>query len=584
MSSFDTSLDASFHEEIMDTTPQDTYAPIPIDPSSHYEISPLLNQNDQVSVNFLIQSAMIESKGFKILSYQDIDPLKKQLILLKSRQTTIRHKLELESKVSDAASSLAKLHVNSTAVIDTNTNTTAPSSAFRRRSAAVSSLFTGNNTSNNKRLSKHAKDEYEISLKKMAELKDELATINERVNDIEIALLQHSVALLGWTHSGSITVKYARRDYDTVPATRKPVSKGAEIFNTMKHEGSLATMLDETFLPNTQKQNKYQPKSQHKNSESSIDPFQVDELISDISNIIDNEDVPISIKYDKEDMSLSIQDKLAYLVTICHHFFYNYRDIKQQLNEALENNKRTADNHQRGLEPTSDSELSRCQTEINNLRQLVQTTQTNLEMIEIENADLKSSQRDIDHHSHYEKEIFSLRKSLAETEDDLEKLELEHVDLKSSNKELNLQSQSHASRLKDMTDNKDEIIKEWKERHETLENELKFKSVSLEELIKQNADYESKHAEFNARITSLQEKIFRTNPGHNINQGDRFAELFLCKDSMINVSATILVREFKRIIEEMRTYHTKQLKDEEDKNFRLEEAARIGKVDRRAIH
>jgi hypothetical protein len=50
--------------------------PTTVDPD-YFEISPLANVHDSMSLHFLVQTSIADAKGFKLLSYNELDDLKK---------------------------------------------------------------------------------------------------------------------------------------------------------------------------------------------------------------------------------------------------------------------------------------------------------------------------------------------------------------------------------------------------------------------------------------------------------------------------------------------------------------------------
>ncbi|OLL25157.1 hypothetical protein NEOLI_002980 [Neolecta irregularis DAH-3] len=80
---------------------------------SHVRSSSLFDIKDAMARNLLIQKALVDSKEYEILSLEEIDDLKNEYQILHTRTEALRRKLDIESKVRDAAVSLAKLHVKS---------------------------------------------------------------------------------------------------------------------------------------------------------------------------------------------------------------------------------------------------------------------------------------------------------------------------------------------------------------------------------------------------------------------------------------------------------------------------------------
>ena len=71
--------------------------------------STLLNINDPVAMHLLAETAMSDSRDFEVLSFEEIDQLKKERAHLRGKIETSRRKLALERKLRDAAQSLNRL-------------------------------------------------------------------------------------------------------------------------------------------------------------------------------------------------------------------------------------------------------------------------------------------------------------------------------------------------------------------------------------------------------------------------------------------------------------------------------------------
>ena len=72
--------------------------------------STLLNINDPVAMHLLAETAISDSREFDVLSFEEVEQLKKERLYLKGKVETTRRKLALESKVRDAAQSLNRLY------------------------------------------------------------------------------------------------------------------------------------------------------------------------------------------------------------------------------------------------------------------------------------------------------------------------------------------------------------------------------------------------------------------------------------------------------------------------------------------
>ncbi|KAF8254178.1 hypothetical protein K440DRAFT_158584 [Wilcoxina mikolae CBS 423.85] len=67
------------------------------------------SENDDMSLHLLVEQAIYDSADYEILSYEEVEDLKKEHIMLTSRIDATKRKLVMESKVRDAAQSLSRL-------------------------------------------------------------------------------------------------------------------------------------------------------------------------------------------------------------------------------------------------------------------------------------------------------------------------------------------------------------------------------------------------------------------------------------------------------------------------------------------
>jgi DNA repair exonuclease SbcCD ATPase subunit len=139
--------------------------------------SALLNTNDSMAMHLLVETAIYDSSDYEVLSYEEVEDLKKELSFLENRIDASKRKLALESKVRDAALSLSRLYAKK----------------GRRKS-----LLGGNVAATD--VTKHTDEELITSNRKCEELAQELWHLNNRSVETQKRLLQHSAGILGMTH------------------------------------------------------------------------------------------------------------------------------------------------------------------------------------------------------------------------------------------------------------------------------------------------------------------------------------------------------------------------------------------------
>ncbi|PKY14288.1 hypothetical protein RhiirB3_400080 [Rhizophagus irregularis] len=122
--------------------------------------SSFLDTADEMLMQILISQAVIDSKNFEILSLEEVEELKKDHSLLTNRISALTSKLSLESKIREAASSLARLHAS------------------------------------NKRLSRQATDHLATANRKVDQVATELWKLTQRAGEVQRKLLQHMAGVL----------------------------------------------------------------------------------------------------------------------------------------------------------------------------------------------------------------------------------------------------------------------------------------------------------------------------------------------------------------------------------------------------
>ncbi len=160
----------------------------------HPRSSPLLDSNDAVSMHLLMETAMGDSQQYEVLSFEEIDDLKKELSLLETRIDATKRRLVLESKLRDAAQSLNRLYSPTGSRESTGTGT--KDSAKRHRRSIMGSR--GGSVD----LLNKTDDEMASSARKCEVLAQELWKLEKRAQDLQRRLLEHTAGVLQMTHKG----------------------------------------------------------------------------------------------------------------------------------------------------------------------------------------------------------------------------------------------------------------------------------------------------------------------------------------------------------------------------------------------
>ncbi|QDS75037.1 hypothetical protein FKW77_006139 [Venturia effusa] len=147
--------------------------------------SPTLS--DPIQTHLLVETAIGDSQQYDVLSFEELENLKKEDTLLRKRVVGLRRRLALETKVRDAAKSLTRLHSNSLS----SSATSSPTKTNRR-----SSVFSRKGTEDK------ANIELASAVKKCDELSWELYSTEQRSREAQTRILQHTAAILQFTHRG----------------------------------------------------------------------------------------------------------------------------------------------------------------------------------------------------------------------------------------------------------------------------------------------------------------------------------------------------------------------------------------------
>lgn len=156
-----------------------------------------VNTSDSVAMHLLMETAMVDSKGFEILPIEEVEELKRERASLQSRIEATRRKLALEMKLRDAAQSLNRLYSpkGRRESDDTMADGT-PRSPKRTRKSLL-----GNRSSSNDVLDK-TDDEYIASRRRCDEIAEELSSLEKRSEEVAKRILEHTAGILQFTHKG----------------------------------------------------------------------------------------------------------------------------------------------------------------------------------------------------------------------------------------------------------------------------------------------------------------------------------------------------------------------------------------------
>ncbi|KAF3481399.1 uncharacterized protein GIQ15_04158 [Arthroderma uncinatum] len=163
--------------------------------SSLSQGSVLLNANDPVAMHLLAETAIGDSLHFEVLSYEEVEDLKRELSLVLTRIEGGKRKLALELKLQEAAQSLNRLYDDGPDMVNGN----------RKR--------TGHLGMNGGAELSHTSDEgLAMTMRKCEEQSQEIAKLERRASDIRTRILEHTAGVLQMTHKGLKKKKGAKTD------------------------------------------------------------------------------------------------------------------------------------------------------------------------------------------------------------------------------------------------------------------------------------------------------------------------------------------------------------------------------------
>lgn len=151
--------------------------------------SKLLDANDAVSMHLLMETAMGDSSQYGLLSFEEVDELKKEISILSTRIDATKRKLAIENKLRDAATSLNRLYTP-------NSRESVMDGGSKRQRRSVISKGSASDL-----LSK-TDNELAASNKKCEDLAQELLRLERRSQELQRRLLEHTAGVLQMTHKG----------------------------------------------------------------------------------------------------------------------------------------------------------------------------------------------------------------------------------------------------------------------------------------------------------------------------------------------------------------------------------------------
>uniref|UniRef100_A0A060TGE2 ARAD1D22880p n=1 Tax=Blastobotrys adeninivorans TaxID=409370 RepID=A0A060TGE2_BLAAD len=637
------------------------YSPMDISSSSYFDVSPLLNVHDTMALHYLVQKSIADAKGYRVLSYQELDEAMNESKMLHSRLSDLDHKISMETKLRDAAASLQKLHME-------GSPSSPNSGSSSRRSFRISS-----GSSSKRRLSRHAEEEYEVSNRKIQALETDRARLQARATELDLKILHHHVGVLALTHPGSQSASAQSFEShlrqlsagSSTTATMDPHSHQQQHPPNSHHQQANQQRISDSHMAHaTSRMINQRMSGSLGSSTSALSSRSIDESDATVDSIISMMSSSLASPTTSP-RSAPVGEKLPFLSTLTQNLVSQHdalkgqlasRDqycgelqsiIKETVNELdpsieisstnpseLRNASQAAIQAVRGNHSSEKEQLSSQldQSRFEHQSLLAEFERTKLEHEENMNANDKSA-----HVEQLQQELEQLKsehqslklsatnglsqdrelstsadavgpsdsaeggkvKSLLKQQLDtlsasydancaeLERLEVENVNLKTQLRDLRFKTEAEMQELQNELKANQERVTEWKERCDTLRSELESVVRSLEDVTRQSVEYESERVQLESKVEELQKKLFEDSQsnldkrvsrmevrGLNMSSPDLSADASSSSSVAEPTSVTLLRHEFRRIIMDLNTKHSKELKREQQEKKKMENLLR----------
>lgn len=151
-------------------------------------------------MHLLMETALSDSQHYEIISPEELDEIKRRLVLVSSHIDATKRKLVLETKLRDAAQNLNRIYANQSRE---NGGDGSPQSPGKKRRSIFGSR---NNGSANEVLGR-TDHEVQESIRKCEELAQDLRESEREEHDLRQRLLEHTAGVLQTTHKGYLSAE-----------------------------------------------------------------------------------------------------------------------------------------------------------------------------------------------------------------------------------------------------------------------------------------------------------------------------------------------------------------------------------------
>lgn len=608
--------------------------------NDYFQVSPNVDTRDAVTMHFLVHSTISRAKGFRVMSYDELETTQDEITALRAHLVEIEQKLAMERKIKEATLSMAKLGKYGGSG-NSGENGHAPSSSTA--SAGRRSFLFNKDNKERKRLSKQVEDEAEEASRRIERLEREIPQVRDNIDKLEAQMLQHHVAVLAVTHQSSessSSMALAKKKKDETQNDQLLESALGEIEQmtglSQKNEGrehaSLSTRLDAIAFELKATLSKIQDNERQKK-------LLADGVFKILTDVLDKMDAQRAKQHKFGDVKelADVTKVRTQVMKIVDDHMKTFDDLKQGFQRAIDSASVDKYREEKNLLEEQLAEVTRSfeelQTEHDSIRnehfaaksdwqnmanehetlkqkhtdlskqhdQLKESHEALSETFQIlqqsidDKGDSKKSElannalKNFQTRGHLNDELDALRISYEANRTELERLEIENVDLRSSLQESEFRNKAEVTQLENELSANNERIQEWKERCEMLKLELESVVKSLEDVTRQAVDYESERVKLEQTVQKLQNQIFKES---NSSLDKRVSMLGANNENIVlrgggvgsqsgasePLSVSLLRHEFRKIIRETSDRHHKELKSLREEKRKLERLLRSVKT------
>jgi hypothetical protein len=182
-------------------------------------------------MHLLVETALGDCQEYEVLSFEEIDELKKEYSLLSNRVDATKRKLALESKVRDAALSLNRLYA-------AKTKDSGDGSPKKHRRSLLGSRGSATD------MTSRTDEELTASTRKCEELAQELWRLEKRATELNRRILSHNAGILQMTYRSS---KQKPSTQLPMPQSGIPPGSPESMFTFFNNRGSLNAAEEDEF-------------------------------------------------------------------------------------------------------------------------------------------------------------------------------------------------------------------------------------------------------------------------------------------------------------------------------------------------